>query len=159
MQSAPMGSVIKFFAIYDQPFWRKHGLNGQASADVGPVKVVFDNSPPSGDPGILVAFAEGSDSRYLRRLPAMERQAAVLSRLQRFFGREAANPTAYVEKDWAAEEWSRGCYGAFFPPGVWTTLGHTLREPAGRIHWAGAETSPLWAGYIGGSCTFWRASR
>jgi monoamine oxidase len=151
MQSAPMGSVVKVLVIYDAPFWRKRGLNGQASADVGPVKVVFDNSPPSGDPGILVAFAEGSDARQLRRLPDAERRAAVLSSLERFFGREAANPTGYVEKDWAAEEWSRGCYGAFFPPGVWTSFGHTLREPVDRIHWAGSETSHLWAGYMEGA--------
>jgi monoamine oxidase len=151
MQSAPMGSVVKVLAIYDSPFWRKRGLSGQASSDVGPVKVVFDNSPPSGDPGILVGFAEGADARELRKLPAAERRAAVLSSLRRLFGTEAAHPTAYVERDWAAEEWTRGCYGAFFPPGVWTSFGHTLREPVDRIHWAGSETSPLWAGYMEGA--------
>jgi monoamine oxidase len=151
MQSAPMGSVIKVLAIYRSPFWRERGLSGQASADVGPIKVVFDNSPPSGDPGVLVGFAEGSEARRLRRLDADERREMVLSCMQRFFGREAADPVGYVEKDWAADEWSRGCYGAFFPPGVWTNLGHALREPSGRIHWAGSETSPNWAGYIEGA--------
>jgi monoamine oxidase len=150
-QSSPMGSVIKVLAIYNSPFWRELGLNGQASADVGPVKVVFDNSPHSGNPGILVAFAEGSDARRLRRLPAPERREIVLSCLQRFFGEGASNPVAYVEKDWASEEWSRGCYGAFFPPGVWTNFGRALREPTDRIHWAGSETSTEWAGYMEGA--------
>jgi monoamine oxidase len=151
MQSAPMGSVIKVLAIYDTPFWRQCGLSGQASAVVGPVKVVFDNSPPSGHPGVLVGFAEGSEARKLRRLPVQDRRQAALSCLVGFFGDEAGNPIAYVEKDWASEEWTRGCYGAFFPPGVWTNFGHALREPEDRIHWAGSETSLVGAGYMEGA--------
>jgi monoamine oxidase len=151
MQRAPMGSVIKVLAVYDTPFWRQHGLNGQASSVVGPVKVVFDNSPPSGDPGILVGFAEGSEARKLRRLAPQDRRKAVLSCLRSFFGDEAGLPIEYVEKDWAAEEWTRGCYGAFFPPGVWTNFGHALREPEDRVHWAGSETSLEWAGYMEGA--------
>ena len=58
-ENAPMGSVIKVLAIYNTPFWRERGLNGQASADVGPVKVVFDNSPDL-QTRYPAAFAEGS---------------------------------------------------------------------------------------------------
>lgn len=151
MQTAPMGSVVKILSIYETPFWRARGLNGQASAEAGPIKVVFDNSPPSGDPGILVAFAEGSEARRFRRLPDEDRRDVVLQCLGRFFGEEATKPVAYLEKDWHSEEWSRGCYGAFFPPGVWTNCGHALREPTGRIHWAGSETSTEWAGYMEGA--------
>ncbi len=55
-QRAPMGSVIKCQAIYDEPFWRKEGLCGQATGDGEGSRVVFDNSPPDGSPGILLAF-------------------------------------------------------------------------------------------------------
>jgi monoamine oxidase len=34
---------------------------------------------------------------------------------------------------------------------VWTAYGHALREPVGRIHWAGAECSPVWNGYMEGA--------
>jgi monoamine oxidase len=150
-QSSPMGSVIKILGIYDEPFWRSDGLSGQASSDVGAVRVMFDNSPPSGKPGILVGFAEASQARQLRRLSPIERRNEVLDCFGRFFGNKAKKPTAYVEQDWNSEEWSRGCYGAFFPPGVWTSYGHALRTPVGRVHWAGAETSPEWAGYMEGA--------
>ncbi|WP_214104722.1 FAD-dependent oxidoreductase [Acrocarpospora catenulata] len=40
---------------------------------------------------------------------------------------------------------------ALFPPGAWTQLGSTWRLPVGRIHWAGAETSSRWYGYIDGA--------
>jgi len=36
------------------------------------------------------------------------------------------------------------------PPGTMTRFGHALREPCGRIHWAGTETATEWAGYIEG---------
>lgn len=151
MQCAPMGSAIKILAIYDSPFWRERGQSGQATADVGPVRVVFDNSPPSGTPGVLVAFVEALDGRRLRRMSQDERRRDVLACLGHFFGEHASAPSAYVEMDWSAEEWSRGCYGAFFPPGVWTSYGQALRQPVGRIHWAGTETSPIWVGYMDGA--------
>ena len=50
-----------------------------------------------------------------------------------------------------AEEFTRGCYGAHFAPGVWTSYGEAWRAPAGRIHWAGAECSPRWNGYMEGA--------
>jgi monoamine oxidase len=34
---------------------------------------------------------------------------------------------------------------------VWTACGKALRQPIGRLHWAGSETSPTWAGYIEGA--------
>jgi len=47
-QRAPMGSIIKCLAIYDEPFWRHDGYNGQAVADELAVHATFDNSPPDG---------------------------------------------------------------------------------------------------------------
>jgi monoamine oxidase len=68
-----------------------------------------------------------------------------------FFGSRAAAPLDYLEKDWSQEEWTRGCYGAFFPPNTWTNYGHALRAPVGRLHWAGAETATVWMGYMDGA--------
>jgi monoamine oxidase len=151
MQSAPMGSSVKFLAVYPEPFWRAQGLNGQASSTTGPVRVMLDNSPPSGHPGVLVGLSEAGSARALRRLDPLERRRRVLEVFEAFFGDRAREPIEFVEQDWNAEEWSRGCYGAFFPPGVWTTSGHTLRRPEGRIHWAGSKTSRVWAGYMEGA--------
>ncbi len=150
-QRVPAGSVIKCHAVYDEPFWRSEGLTGQATADRGAVRVVFDNSPPSGRPGVLLSFLEGANARAFGRVSADERRAAVLESLAAFFGPRALAPTAFVERDWSAEEWTRGCYGAHFPTGVWTQFGSALRAPIGRIHWAGAETATVWSGYMDGA--------
>ena len=150
-QRLPMGSVIKCHAVYDEPFWRDDGLSGQATSDIGPVKVVFDNSPPSGSPGVLLAFLEGEHARVLGAVSAGERRDAVLGSLARFFGPRAASPVDFIEVDWAAEEWTRGCYAAIFTPGTWTQYGPALREPVGRLHWAGTETATEWCGYMDGA--------
>jgi monoamine oxidase len=150
-QRLPAGSVIKCFAIYDEPFWRPDGLNGQAVSDRGPVKITFDNSPPDGRPGVLLGFLEGGEARLAARLTEPERRTQVLDCFARFFGPRAASPMQYVERDWMAEEFTRGCYGAHFTTGVWTSYGEAWREPVGRIHWAGAECSPEWNGYMEGA--------
>jgi monoamine oxidase len=150
-QRLPAGSVIKLYAIYPEPFWRADGLNGQAASDTGPVKVTFDNSPPSGTPGVLMGFMEANDGRVWARRSPEERREAAVACFVRYFGPRAAHPLEYLERDWMAEEFSRGCYGAHFAPGVWTAYGEALRAPVGRIHWAGAECSPVWNGYMEGA--------
>jgi monoamine oxidase len=150
-QRTPNGSVIKCMAIYDEPFWRDAGLSGQLTSDRGPVKVVFDNSPPDGRPGVLLGFLEGNQARELGRWSETERRQCVLDCFTRFFGPKAAQAKDYVEKIWADDEWTRGCYGAFFPPNTWTAFGDALRSPVGPIHWAGAETATRWMGYMDGA--------
>ena len=53
--------------------------------------------------------------------------------------------------DWTADPWTRGCYGAHFPPGTWTQFGPALRRPVGLLHWAGTETATEWSGYMDGA--------
>ena len=150
-QRLPAGSVIKLYAVYDEPFWRKEGLTGQAASDEGPIKVTFDNSPPSGTPGILMGFMEANDGRLAARLPLDDRRAAAVSCFVRYFGPEASRPLEYIERDWMAEEFSRGCYGAHFTPGVWGDFGPALTERVGHVYWAGAECSAVWNGYMEGA--------
>lgn len=150
-QRVPAGSVIKLHVVYPEPFWRDEGLTGQAASDEAPVKVTFDNTPPEGRPGIIVGFMEGDDGRIWARRTEAERRAAATACLVRYFGPRAAEPVEYVERDWMAEEFSRGCYGAHFTPGVWTAYGPALREPIGPIHWAGAECATVWNGYMEGA--------
>ena len=150
-QRVPQGSVIKCMAVYDRPFWRDDGLSGEATSDVGPAKLTFDNTPPSGAPGVLVGFLEGARAREYGRLRAAERREAIVAGFARVFGARAARPERFIERAWADEEWTRGCYGGYMPPGAWTQFGPALRAPIGPIHWAGAETATVWNGYMDGA--------
>jgi len=151
VQHMPQGSLMKFEAVYDTPFWRAAGLTGQVVSELGPVKVTFDTSPQSGTPGIMMGFIGGHEARVWQQRTAAERRAAVLQQLATFFGNAALNPREVVEFNWAAEEWNRGCPVAVLGPGTLTDFGASLRVPVDRIHWAGTETSTYWNGYMDGA--------
>lgn len=150
-QRTPNGSVIKCMAVYDRPFWREDGLSGQAASLTGPARVVFDNSPHGSDRGVLLGFLEGREARAYSGRPQSERRAAVVAGFARLFGPQAARPIDYVDLDWSAEVYTRGCYGGHLPTGTWTAFGPALTAPIGRIHWAGTETATTWSGYIDGA--------
>jgi monoamine oxidase len=113
--------------------------------------MVFDNTPPVGTPGVLVSFFEASAADTAGAMTDVERREVVVSNLVRLFGEKASNPLGYLDRCWANEEFSAGCYGAFMPPGAWTRCGRALAEPVGPIHWAGAETATRWTGYMDGA--------
>jgi monoamine oxidase len=151
LQRQPNGSVIKVNAIYKRPFWRAKGLNGSAISDTGPIRITYDNSPPDGKPGVLVGFMEGDDSRAFYGLSQVRRRRAALACFARYFGAAALHPTAYVDMSWAQEEFTRGAYGSFNPPGVLTSLHDPITEPLGALHYASADASPEWPGYMDGA--------
>lgn len=150
-QRVPQGSVIKCEAVYASPFWRDAGLSGQVVSDTGPVKITFDNTPQDGSPGVLLGFLEGAEARLWGTRTMADRRQAVLESFARYFGAAALTPTDYIEHDWSADQWTRGCYAGFMPPGVLTGYGPALREPIGALHWAGTETAEVWNGYIDGA--------
>ena len=150
-QRMAQGSVVKCMAVYERPFWRERGFSGALTSVSGPISVGFDNSPPDGSPGVLLGFFEGRAAREAMDLGTEERRRIVAGCFARAFGPEAADPVAYLDRAWAADEWSRGCYGGFMPPGAWSDHGTALREPLGPIHWAGAETATVWNGYMDGA--------
>ncbi len=150
-QRVPMGTVIKVQCVYPKPFWRDAGLNGQATSDTGPVKVTFDNSPPDGHIGVMMGFIEGEDGRKALSQTREQRLAGVIDSFVRYFGEAARTPLEYIEQSWADEEFTRGCYAGYFPPGVWLDYGPALRAPVGRLHWAGTETAEVWNGYFDGA--------
>jgi monoamine oxidase len=153
-ESTPMGWVIKVHCIYPTRFWQTDNLSGAVASNTGAIKVVVDNSPPDGTPGILVAFVEGEGARELAPQPLPVRRAAVLKELGTYFGdvgAQAANPKIYLEKKWGDDPFARGAYGGYWTLGLWTTYGPELRAAIGSLHWAGTETSPDWNGKMEGA--------
>jgi len=150
-ESAPMGWVIKAHFVYEERFWRAAGLSGGVASDVGAIKVMADNSPPSGSPAILVGFIEGAAARDLAPLSQDARKSAALTDLVRYFGKKAAKPVAYHDYSWGDDEFARGAFGGYWTQGMWTTYGPVLRVPIGPLHWSGTETSAIWNGKMEGA--------
>ncbi|MBA3263183.1 MAG: flavin monoamine oxidase family protein [Thermoleophilaceae bacterium] len=145
------GRLIKWEAVYDRPFWRDAGLSGQAVSEMGPANTTFDNTPPSGSPGILFGFVGGDQARQFARLSRSARRDAVLGNFATYFGDEARSPKASFEMDWTQEEWTRGCPVGHTRTNLLYRYGHLLRKRVGRIHWAGTEVATYWSGYMDGA--------
>src|SRR3954468_4059577 len=152
MQRIPQGTLRKFDAVYDKPFWRDKNLSGQCISNIGPVKASFDVSPKDGNPGVVLGFIGGTEARVWTPRSADDRKKAVLDQLQGFFDdAQAQNVKAVYEKDWVADRWAIGCPVGVLPPGTLVDFGPALRDPVGKIHWAGTETSDYWCGYMDGA--------
>ncbi|WP_420880739.1 flavin monoamine oxidase family protein [Rhodococcus sp. (in: high G+C Gram-positive bacteria)] len=148
-----LGTLCKIEAVYPEPFWRREGLSGQGvfRDPTSPVCSMFDNSPPEGGPGILMGFVGGAQWRRWVSLPAGQRRGAVLRAFATVVGKRALAPVHWIEQDWTKEEWTRGGPTSVLAPGVLTELGAWRDVPFRRVHWAGAEHSPYWNGYLDGA--------
>jgi monoamine oxidase len=148
-QRMPMAPIIKAVVAYETAFWRTAGFSGQVATDDDTLGIVMEDTQDVGPP-VLLCFIEGERAVAMSAAGKAARREAVTASLARFFGLEAASPLAYDDNDWTLEPWTHGYVGSM-PPGVMTRFGQALREPCGRIHWAGAETSAEWPGYIEGA--------
>jgi monoamine oxidase len=147
----PAGTEIKVVALYDEPFWRADGASGASVAMDDDIEVTLDTSPPSLEVGALAGYASGPKARRLGRMTTAERHANAVAMLSRRFGPRAATPLEVVDVNWMDEEWTRGCSMAHAGTGIYTQYGRLLREPLGRIHWAGTETATVSHGAMDGA--------
>ena len=150
-QRMTMGAAIKFLVLYDEPFWRNDGMTGMAISFESPFRAVLDGSPPDGSPGVLTVFVTGPPAHEIAKLAEPTRRELLLRQLGRYFGPRAEKPYEVIEQNWMAEQFTRGCYHGYAPPGLYTEFGPALKEPIGRIHWAGAETVPVEYGSMSGA--------
>lgn len=146
----PMASEVKIFATYARPFWREAGLSGEVLTDSGPLSVVFDNTTPNGQAALL-GMIGGQHAHVWGERPVRERKQLVLDQLATYFGPQALEAADYAEQDWREEEWTRGCPLSIMSPAGWMFFGPAMRQPVGRIHWAGSELSPRWCTFMDGA--------
>jgi monoamine oxidase len=152
----PMGAIVKCVAIYDRPFWRERGLNGQAVLDHGIIKTTFDVSPPPGPngqgQGALLGFIGGDGARQWKHMSAAAQREQTLSAFARCFGAEAMTPVEWISQDWTTDAWTGGGGPTVVaPPGWITAHGAAYAEPQGAIHFAGTECAGYWTGYMEGA--------
>lgn len=145
------GTLTKVAAVYERPFWREQGLTGFAVDTGFPISIAYDDSPPGGRPGVVFGFVGGDNARRYARLSPGAHRAAVITQLTEYFGSGARHPKDFFETSWSQEEWTRGCPVGIPAVGSFATYGPRLREPVGRLHWAGTETATYWNGYMDGA--------
>ena len=100
-----MAGHAKFFACYDEPFWREKGLCGTAISRSGPLAEIHDASPNSGNAFCLFGFA-GLDAESRARMGRSEFIRLAIVQLATLFGDKANSPTATCFQDWSREEFT-----------------------------------------------------
>jgi monoamine oxidase len=145
------GPETKTLLVYDQPFWRSGGFSGQSADPKSAAEVTIDATPATGAPGVLASFTFGAIAERYDALDADERRRLLLETMVARFGAQAAFPAEVIETAWWHEEWTRGCSMAHWSPGILTGYGALLRQPFGRVHWAGTETATTSYGTIDGA--------
>ena len=151
VHQVPAGTEVKMVAIYDSPFWRGDGVSGATVATDDEIEVTLDTGQPNHSQGVVAGYSAGPRARALAALGEGERRAVFVRMLTRRLGPAAASPVEVMEQNWAEERWTRGCSMGHFPTGVLTQYGRRLREPVGRLHWAGTETASTSYGAMDGA--------
>jgi len=150
-QRMPSGAIVKTSVIYHEPFWRADGLSGQTASPGSVATLTIDACTETGTPGVMCVITEGPAARRLGQRAEADRKAAVVRELVDRFGDKARSPIGYHEQDWSVERYSGGGMISHAPTGVLTEFGGALREPCGRIHWAGTESSAVMCGWVDGA--------
>lgn len=96
-----MAPHAKFFAIYDDAFWRRDGLSGAAQSMIGPLGEIHDATTSSGK-AALFGFI-GVNAAERRQIGSEPIVQAAIQQLVRLFGDKARTPVATLYKDWAAD--------------------------------------------------------
>jgi monoamine oxidase len=147
----PAGTELKSVAVYDEPFWRHDGISGNTVATDDEIEISLDTTQPGHSEGVMATYCAGPRARKVARMNVEDRHAVMVKTLTSRLGPKAAKPIDILEQNWAEEQWTRGCSMGHFPTGVLTQYGSKLREPVGRLHWAGTETATTSYGAMDGA--------
>lgn len=139
----------KVVVAYGASFWRELGQNGLCESEN-----LFGSTWPQGE-GVLSILIP--PERLLHHLSTADeiRRAEVLAALGRIYDGRAADPVAYLQRDWGVEPFTLG-YVTQWAPGDVMAVGplHGTHEPpfyvAGSDHWL--------AGYMEGAVRTGRAA-
>ncbi|MGM3389193.1 FAD-dependent oxidoreductase [Stutzerimonas stutzeri] len=143
-----LGALSKAFVAYSRPFWRDEGLSGEAMSDDDTVFLTFDVSPAADGPGVLMVLC---DARGFDGFSEAERRRRVVNHLVHLYGELAAQVIDYTDFSWGNDEFAPGGPNPALAPKAWTSFGRFLREPVGRVHWAGTETADEFGGTMNGA--------
>ena len=146
-----MAGHAKLVAVYEEPFWRREGLSGDAMSRSGPLMELHDASPQSGQPGAIFGFY--GVPAQIRRDHRDELVQASLAQLGRLFGAQAQRPVGTFLRDWALEP-GIATEADLQPPAHHPVYG--LPEQldglwADRLFFAASEMAPRNGGFMEGA--------
>ncbi|XP_052825815.1 amine oxidase [flavin-containing] [Octopus bimaculoides] len=133
---------------------KQSGMCGSSAINdkEGLIGFTLDSAKADGSHPALMGFILATKAHDYMLLTREERRDRIAKLYANVFGiEELAYPIHYEEKNWAEEQYSGGCYTVMLPPGFLTVFGKVLREPIGKLYFAGTETATQWSGYMEGA--------
>nr|XP_005992072.1 PREDICTED: amine oxidase [flavin-containing]-like [Latimeria chalumnae] len=121
IQRVPMGSIIKCMVYYKRAFWRENGYCGtmMIEDEASPISLTLDDTKPDGSYPAIMGFILARKARQLINLTKEERKEKICQIYAKVLGTdEALQAVHYEEKDWCEEQYSGGCYTAYYSPGT-----------------------------------------
>jgi monoamine oxidase len=142
------GAVTKTPLQYPNRAWVRAGYTGFANTDLPLGSTYEETDQQPGRRGILMTYAGGAKSATLEALAPEERIAEAGRQMRRLLG-PRPRPGRGASVAWALEPLTGGAWTAY-APGQVVPYWRALREPHGRIHFAGEHTDAF-TGYMEGA--------
>jgi len=147
-----MAAQAKCLVVYDQPFWRKAGLSGQAFSATGPMQEIHDASANEQAPYALFGFI-GINALQRASLSSDQLKQACINQLVQIFGAQAATYQQVYLKDWAVDKFTASAQDIQQASQHPSFAIHLFKDElkAKRIHLVASEFSTIDAGYLEGA--------
>jgi monoamine oxidase len=154
-ESTKFGYYAKTILVFPSPWWRDAGLSGCLDSETGPFRLARDTACPEEGQYSITCFHVAETGRAWSKLPATERQEAVLKQYRTMFSavaKDVPEPILVFEKEWPKDPVAPGAGVPAMMPGVLTgDAGRAMRDPVGHVHFAGTETAAVFKGFMEGA--------
>jgi monoamine oxidase len=140
-------AMARVFLQSRNRFWLERGESGWGQTD-DPIDVWDYTRDQPGTRGILGAYTSGRMARQITARDPAERGPFVLEMMERLHPGIRENFEGSASYSWVSDPWVLGA-AAEFKAGQLSKYCAALRQPEGRIHFAGEHTSP-WNGWMNG---------
>ena len=124
---------------FSSRFWERDGFNGWGTTD-WPEELWHPTWDAAGPRGVLLTYVRGDRALAIDALESSVRVQAVLEHWERIFPGALANAEASIVHSWQEDPWSGRAWAAPTSAQL-ATYGARIREPEGRVHFAGEHTS------------------
>jgi monoamine oxidase len=129
----------RIFVQFTERFWEAEGLNGWATTD-WPEELWHPTWDVGGPRGVLLSYVRGDRALAIDALDGPGRVQAVLDHWEGIFPGVTEHAEATAVYSWQDDPWSGRAWAA--PTGSQLAqYGSSIRQPEGRIHFAGEHTS------------------
>lgn len=146
-----MGIAVKYLTAVKSPFWKEDERSQYAVTD-GPISQTWEltDAQPSDPPDAgLVAFSGGPQAEACLKFSKEQRDAKYAAEFAKIYPKFKENFIASRMMDWPNDPLTAAGY-SFPAPGQITSVGKTLYDGIGRLHFCGEHTSYKFVGYMEG---------